>query len=113
MMKNIDVVESVKNSNLPDEVKVTILANLAGNSNRKSRFNAELRQEILESMPLNQPIRVKEIESQFTVQRLSRQMAYLVAVGAVRKEKIITGNKIMTKAGKEIPEAITIFTRII
>lgn len=113
MMKNVDVVESIKNSDLPDEVKVTILANLAGNSSRKSKFNAELRQEILEAMPLNQPIRVKEIDSQFTVQRLSRQMAYLVAIGAVRKEKIETGNKIMIEAEKEIPEVITVFTRII
>ena len=133
-MNNNDVIEIVKASNIPEEAMLYVLSAVATCNNRKWEFDREFREKILASMPIDKPIRVKEIREEsfprFSNQRITRQMGYLVVCGAVKREEVKTGRIIKVTHEKwvcsdpyvcwrghyeteelEIEERIVVFTR--
>lgn len=132
-MKNSDVIEIVKASNIPEDAMLYVLSAVATCNNRKWEFDREFREKILASMPIDKPIRVKEIREEsfprFSNQRITRQMGYLVVCGAVKREEVKTGRTIKVTREKwvwsgpsswsghyeteeiEIEERIVVFTR--
>ena len=97
-MKNSDVIEIVKASNIPEDAMLYVLSAVASCNNRKWEFDREFREKILASMPIDKPIRIKEIREnsfpRFSNQRITRQMGYLVVCGAVKREEVKTGRTI-------------------
>lgn len=133
-MKNSDVIEIVKASNIPEDAMLYVLSAVATCNNRKWEFDREFREKILASMPIGKPIRVKEIREasfpRFSNQRITRQMGYLVVCGAVKREEVKTGRTIKVTRERwvysdpwgswrghyeteelEIEERIVVFTR--
>lgn len=132
-MKNSDVIEIVKASNIPEDAMLYVLSAVASCNNRKWEFDREFREKILASMTIDKPIRIKEIREnsfpRFSNQRITRQMGYLVVCGAVKREEVKTGRTIKVTREKyvfdnprswrghyvteeiEIEERIVVFTR--
>lgn len=130
-MKNDDVIEIVKASNIPEEAMLYVLSAVAISHNQKMAFNEEFRKKILASMPINKPVRIKEICEKnfprFSNQKITAQMGYLVDRGAVKREEVETGRLIKVPHEKwvfdgprighceteeiEIEERIALFTR--
>jgi hypothetical protein len=133
-MNNNDVIEIVKSSNIPEEAMLYVLSAVATCNNRKWEFDREFREKILASMPIGESVRIKEICAEsfprFSIQRISRQMHYLVLCGAVKREEVKTGRTIKVTREKwvcddrycgwrghyeteelEIEERIAVFTR--
>lgn len=132
-MKNSDVIEIVKASNIPEDAMLYVLSAVASCNNRKWEFDREFREKILTSMPIGKSVRVKEIREasfpRFSNQRITRQMGYLVVCGAVKREEVKTGRTIKVTREKwvcddprswrghyvpeeiEIEERIVVFTR--
>jgi hypothetical protein len=94
-MNNNDVIEIVKASNIPEEAMLYVLSAVATCNNRMWDFDREFREKILASMPIDEPIRIKEIREKsfprFSNQRITRQMGYLTACGMVKREEVKTG----------------------
>ena len=127
-MKNNDVIEIVKSSNIPEEAMLYVLSAVAISHNQKMAFNREFREKILAAMPINEPIRIKEICEKnfprFSIQKITAQMGYLVDCDAVKREEVKTGRTIKVTREKwvrggrceteeiEIEERIALFTRI-
>ena len=127
-MKNDDVIEIVKSSNIPEEAMLYVLSAVAISHNQKMAFNREFREKILAAMPINEPIRIKEIYEKnfprFSIQKITAQMGYLVDCDAVKREEVKTGRTIKVTRKKwvrrgrceteeiEIEERIALFTRI-
>lgn len=133
-MNNNDVIEIVKASNIPEDAMLYVLSAVATCNNQKWEFDREFREKILASMPIDRPIRIKEIREnnlpRFSNQRITRQMGYLVVCGAVKREKVKTGRTIKVTREKwvrddrycgwrghyeteeiEVEEKIAVFTR--
>lgn len=132
-MKNSDVIEIVKASNIPEDAMLYVLSAVASCNNRKWEFDREFREKILASMPIGKSVRIKEIREEsfprFSNQRITRQMGYLVLCGAVQREEVKTGRTIKVTRERwvwdnpynwrghyvteeiEIEERIVVFTR--
>lgn len=94
-MNNNDVIEIVKASNIPEDAMLYVLSAVATCNNRKWEFDREFREKILASMPIGEPIRIKEIREKsfprFSNQRITIQMRFLMYCGAVKREEVKTG----------------------
>ena len=133
-MKNRDVIEIVKASNLPEDAMLYVLCAVAESCGGWHEKNRMFREKILSAMPIGEPIRIKTIREnalpRFSNQRITHQMKNLVYAGVVKREEVETGNTItITTWGrvpdaeswcgfryeeveKQIPEKIAYFTRI-
>lgn len=134
-MNNYDAIEIVKASNMSEDAMLYILSMVSAYNNRRQECDREIREKILASMPINEPIRIKEICAksfpQFSIQKITSQMRRLVVCGAVNREEINTGRTIKVTRKKwvwdwdsprrwnghweneeiEIEERIAVFTR--
>ncbi len=108
-MKNRDVIEIVKASNLPEDAMLYVLCAVADTCGGWHEKNRMFREKILSAMPIGEPIRIKTIREnalpRFSNQRITHQMKNLVYAGVVKREEVETGNTITITAWERVPDA--------
>lgn len=116
---------AIKNSNIDEDTKYAILAKMAGYDSSDDETNSAIRETILRVLTeTHKPMRVSEftygnVETHcenpnvplydFTIQRVTAQMRFLVCAGLVARMEMLTGRKIEIEGNSLFDEVIAFY----
>lgn len=117
--------DAIKNSNIDEDTKYAILAKMTGYDSIKDEADSTIRETVLRILTeTHKPMRVSEFTygnvnahfvdpnaplCDFTTQRVTAQMRFLVCAGLVMRIEMRTGRKIEVANGKLIDEIVAFY----
>lgn len=111
-----EMMDAIKDSNLPDEYKFAILAKMADYDSRMDEMENAIRETILqelynakEGMRISDLAKSSLLLSDFPIQKITGIMRSLIWAKLVCRDEILTGRKITVAPNKEIEEKQVIF----
>lgn len=120
-----EMIDAIKACDLPARFKYAVLAKMSSNDSFRDEANHFVRETILRVLEeAGRPMRVSELTYgdcenriknpdaplyQYTTQRVTAQMRFLMCAGLVKRTEVKTGRTIEVKPGKFVEEIIAYF----